>query len=66
MGTIINKDDDTEDDDYEKTEGITIVKTKEQETKTKKKEKMKKDVMTNFSKQLIEKHIEFNEKSKIN
>jgi hypothetical protein len=66
MGTIINKDDDTEDDDYEKTDGVTIVKTKEQETKTKKKERIKKDVMTNFSKQLIEKHIEFNEKSKTN
>jgi hypothetical protein len=65
MGSIINKDDDTE-DDYEKIEGITIVKTKEQENKKKKKEQMKKDVMTNFSKQLIEKHIEFNEKSKIN
>ena len=64
MGSIINKDEDT--DDYEKIEGITIVKTKEQENKKKKKEQMKKDVMTNFSKQLIEKHIEFNEKSKIN
>ena len=64
MGSIINKDE-TE-DDYDKIEGITIVKTKEQENKTKKKERMKKDVMTNFSKQLIEKHIEFNEKSKIN
>jgi hypothetical protein len=64
MGSIINKDDDTEEDDYEKIEGITIVKTKEQENKKKKKEQMKKDVMTNFSKQLIEKHIEFNEKSK--
>ena len=42
------------------------MKTKEQENKKKKKEQMKKDVMTNFSKQLIEKHIEFNEKSKIN
>jgi hypothetical protein len=63
MGYIINKDDAT--DDYEKIEGITIVKTKEQENKTRKKERMKKDVMTNFSKQLIEKHIEFNEKSKI-
>ena len=64
MGSIINKDEDT--DDYEKIEGITIVKTKEQENKKQKKEQMKKDVMTNFSKQLIEKHIEFNEKSKIN
>ena len=65
MGSIINKDE-TEQDDYDNIEGITIVKTKEQENKSKKKERMKKDVMTNFSKQLIEKHIEFNEKSKIN
>jgi hypothetical protein len=75
MGSIINKDE-TEEDNWDKIEGksqleatslkgITIVKTKEQENKTKKKERMKKDVMTNFSKQLIEKHIEFNEKSKI-
>ena len=36
---------------------MTIVKTKEQDSKIKKKERMKKDVMTNFSKQLIEKHM---------
>ena len=64
---MINKDDETE-NDYEKIEGksrleatslkgMTIVKTKEQDSKIKKKERMKKDVMTNFSKQLIEKHM---------